>query len=137
MEETYKSDDIRWKQRFSNYKKALSQLQKFIQKGELTELEEQGLIKAFEYTYELSWNVLKDYMVYQGSQLITGSRDAIREAFSAGIIEEGEVWMDMFKSRNKTVHTYNEETATEIVNAVFNVYNKLFLDLEKKMETFL
>ena len=57
--------DIRWQQRFANYKKALAQLKKFIDKGELSDLEKQGLVKAFEYTYELSWNTLKDYLFYQ------------------------------------------------------------------------
>ena len=56
-------EDIRWEQRFSNYRKALNRLQKFIDKSELSELEEQGLIKAFEYTYELAWNTLKDFLV--------------------------------------------------------------------------
>ncbi len=64
MAETNK--DIRWIQRLSNYKKALSQLQKFIDKGDLSNLEEQGLIKAFEYTYELAWTTIKDYLEYQG-----------------------------------------------------------------------
>ena len=58
--------DIRWQQRFSNYKKALAQLSQFIVKGNLSRLEEQGLIKAFEYTFELAWNVIKDYYEYQG-----------------------------------------------------------------------
>ena len=73
--------DIRWEQRFSNYQKALAQLQKFIDKGALSKLEEQGLIKAFEYTYELAWNTLKDFLEYQGQTNIYGSRDAIRNAF--------------------------------------------------------
>jgi hypothetical protein len=67
--------DIRWKQRFSNYKKALLQLTKFIDKGKLNELQKQGLIQAFEYTHELAWNVLKDYLQDQGIQNITGSKD--------------------------------------------------------------
>ncbi|VAW37997.1 Protein of unknown function DUF86, Caur_2869 group, partial [hydrothermal vent metagenome] len=76
--------DVRWLQRFDNYQKALTQLTKFIAQGDLNELEEQGLIQAFEYTYELGWNLLKDYLLYQGTQNIYGSRDAIREAFSVG-----------------------------------------------------
>jgi hypothetical protein len=60
------SEDVRWLQRFSNYNKALAQLEKFVQKEELSDMEEQGLIKAFEYTYELAWNTLKDYLEYQG-----------------------------------------------------------------------
>ena len=82
--------DIRWQQRFANFRKALSQLRKFVDKGELTELEEQGAIQAFEYTYELGWLVLKDFLEYQGLTDIFGSRDAIRKAFQAGLIEDGE-----------------------------------------------
>jgi len=65
--------DIRWKQRFSNYQKALAQLTKFIDKGDLNELEEQGLIQAFEYTHELAWNLLRDYLRDQGAQNIANS----------------------------------------------------------------
>ena len=71
------NEDIRWKQRFSNYKKALAQLTKFIDEDELNELEKQGLIKAFEYTHELAWNLLKDYLQDQGIQNITGSKDSV------------------------------------------------------------
>lgn len=127
-------DDIRWEQRFSNYRKALSQLKKFIVKGDLNDLEQQGLIKAFEYTYELAWNTLKDYLAYQGITDITGSRDAIRESFRIGIISNGETWMEMLKSRNLTSHTYNEDTADEIASAIINSYFNLFIELEKKLQ---
>ncbi len=129
--------DIRWQQRFANYKKALSQLQKFVDKGELSELEEQGAIQAFEYTYELAWLVLKDFLEYQGQVDIYGSRDAIKKAFSAGLIEDGEKWMDAYVSRTKTSHTYNEKTAKEIVSAILTTYFDLFVALEKKMGTLL
>ena len=126
--------DIRWEQRFANYQKALNQLQKFIDKGELSELEEQGLIKAFEYTYELAWNTVKDFLEYRGQTDIYGSRDAIRKAFELGLIEDGEGWMDMLKSRNVTSHTYNEETAQEICQAVVKVYYSLFKQLRIKLK---
>ena len=129
--------DIRWQQRFANFKKALSQLRKFVDKGELTELEEQGAIQAFEYTYELGWLVLKDFLEYQGQTDIFGSRDAIQKAFQAGLIEDGEAWMDAYVSRTKTSHTYNEETAREVVDAVVNTYYGLFTALEEKMEQLL
>ena len=128
-------NDIRWEQRFSNYQKALGQLQKFIDKGELSELEEQGLIKAFEYTYELAWNTIKDFLEFSGQTDIYGSRDAIRKAFELGLIENGESWMDMLKSRNTTSHTYNEEVAEEICQAVFEVYFILFVQLKTKLES--
>ncbi|MCB0193639.1 MAG: nucleotidyltransferase substrate binding protein [Anaerolineae bacterium] len=127
--------DIRWEQRFSNYQKALAQLQKFIDKGDLSELEEQGLIKAFEYTYELAWKTLKDFLEYRGQTDIYGSRDAFRKAFSLDLISEGENWMDMLVSRNKTSHTYNEETAKEIAQAIVNVYHPLFVQLQAKLES--
>ena len=126
--------DIRWEQRFSNYKKALNQLQKFIDKGALSELEEQGLVKAFEYTYELAWNTIKDFLEFKGQSDIYGSRDAIRKAFELGIIEDGESWMDMLKSRNQTAHTYNEEVAEEICQTVFDVYFPLFVQLRTKLD---
>jgi nucleotidyltransferase substrate binding protein (TIGR01987 family) len=100
-------------------------LQKFIDKGDLSELEKQGLIKAFEYTYELGWNTLKDFLTYRGQTDIYGSRDAIRKAFTSKLINDGEGWMDMLQSRNKTSHTYNEETAEEITNAVLTRHNTL------------
>ncbi|MCI5147968.1 MAG: nucleotidyltransferase [Candidatus Electrothrix sp. MAN1_4] len=130
------NEDIRWKQRFSNYQKALRQLQKFIDKGELSELEEQGLIKSFEYTYELAWNTLKDFLEFQGHSDIFGSRDAIRKAFQLGIIEDGEVWMDMIKSRNRTSHTYNEDTAREISRTVISVYYNAFRKMNDRLDIF-
>ena len=127
--------DIRWQQRFKNFQKALAQLQKFIEKGELSELEEQGLIKAFEYTYELAWTTLKDFLEYQGYTDIYGSRDTIRKAYELNIIQDGEAWMDMLESRNKTSHTYNEDTAEEICQAIQNTYYGLFLNMVKKLHS--
>jgi nucleotidyltransferase substrate binding protein (TIGR01987 family) len=126
--------DIRWIQRFTNFQKAFSQLTKFIDKGELSELEEQGLIKAFEYTFELAWTTLKDFLEYRGQSDIYGSRDAIRKAFQLNLIEDGENWMDMLLSRNRTSHTYNRETAEQICQAVKNVYFSLFQQFEKQMQ---
>jgi len=127
--------DIRWKQRFHNYEKALSQLQKFIDKGdELNELEQQGMIQAFEYNFELSWNLIKDYYEYQGVTEIQGSRDAFRLAFNRGLIIDGESWMRMIESRTKTSHTYNEDTANEIVTAILNTYFNLFIELRATMK---
>ncbi len=126
--------DIRWIHRFNNFSKALEQLAKFIEKGELSELEEQGLIQAFEYNYELAWNTLKDFLEARGETNIYGSRDAFRLAFRRGLIEEGEAWMDMIKSRALTTHTYNEETADEIALAIKTVYYNEFVKLQKKLE---
>ena len=126
--------DIRWKQRLANYKKALAQLTKFIDKGKLNELEEQGLIQAFEYTHELAWNLLKDYLQDQGTQNINGSKDAVRAAFKVGLIEDGESWMDMITDRNRTSHTYNQSTAEEIAINIITRFFSLFVMLREKMQ---
>src|SRR5680860_96075 len=131
-------EDIRWIQRFSNFNRALSQLDLAVQLAKeraLSDLERQGLIQAFEFTHELAWNVMKDYFIYQGQDQITGSRDAIRAAFNTGLIDDGKVWMDTIKSRNKTAHTYNEETAQEISSEIINSYLQLFKKFQAKMES--
>lgn len=127
--------DIRWIQRFNHFKKALNQLTKFIEKGKLNELEQQGVIQSFEYTYELAWNTLKDYFEHQGETGIYGSRDAFRLAFKRGLIEDGETWMDMIESRALTTHTYNEDVAKTIADNIFNRYFSEFQTLRTKMES--
>ena len=101
----------------------------------MSELEVQGLIQRFEFTHELAWNVFKDFFEYQGNTDITGSRDATREAFNKGLISDGEGWMEMIKSRNKSSHTYNEEIARDILINVVNWYYRLFLEFKDKMDT--
>ena len=126
--------DIRWIQRFNNFCKALMQLTKFIQKGKLNELEEQGLIQAFEYTHELAWQTLKDFLEYRGNSQLYGSRDATREAFKLDLIHAGEVWMDMIQKRNLTSHTYNEIVAGKIAEAIKTEYFEEFVGLKQKLE---
>jgi nucleotidyltransferase substrate binding protein (TIGR01987 family) len=127
--------DIRWHQRFANFSKALLQLTEFIEKGNaMNKMEEQGMIKAFEYNYELAWNLIKDFYESQGETEIRGSRDAFRMAFKRGSIIEGEQWMDMIESRKKSVHSYDEATAAEIILAIKHDYFDLFKELHKTME---
>lgn len=126
--------DIRWVQRFANYKKALFQLERFIAKGSLNEFEEQGLIQAFEYTHELAWNVLRDYLREQGNFMIHGSRDATREAFKLDLIQDGEAWMDMISDRNRTSHTYNQSVAKSIASNITLRFFPLFLALKSTMD---
>ena len=128
--------DIRWEQRFSNFRRALGRLEKavkLVSEKQLNELEIQGLIQCFEYTYELSWKVLKDYLKYQGNKEIIGARDTITEAFRSGLISDGETWMRMFKHRNETSHEYDETTAILVADAVVTIYYDLFKELETVM----
>ena len=113
--------DIRWTQRLVNFQRALATLQRAIglaQSRPLSELEELGLIQAFEFTHELSWLLLKDFLVDQGVAGISGSRDAVREAVVRQLLPQGDetVWMAMIRSRNLTSHTYNPAVAREIAD---------------------
>ncbi|WP_235189766.1 nucleotidyltransferase substrate binding protein [Methylotenera sp. L2L1] len=128
------STDIRWQQRFSNYQKALAQLTKFIAKNDLNELEEQGLIQSFEYTHELAWKTLKDFLEHSGNAEIFGSKDTTRLAFKLSLIEDGEGWMLMIQDRNQTSHTYNIETARAIVDHIRQRYFLLFQQLETQLK---
>ena len=129
--------DIRWQQRLSNFKEALQQLTEAVDLAAnrpLSMLEQQGLIQAFEFTHELAWNVMRDYARYQGNAAIAGSRDASREAFKMGLVHDGDVWMEMIKSRNQTSHTYNKSIADEIVKRILNNYHAAFKCFLEKME---
>jgi len=133
------NQDIRWQQRYSQFKKAYDQLDsamRLMAERELTPLEKQGVIQAFEYTYELAWNSLKDYLLWQGIGEIVGSRDTIRESFSRGLVEDGDGWMEMLVDRNRTSHTYNEETAESILKNIKKKYHKLFKDLDMRLKQF-
>ncbi|MCG5496968.1 nucleotidyltransferase substrate binding protein [Ectothiorhodospira haloalkaliphila] len=124
--------DIRWQQRFANFNKAHAQLLEALELMEqrpLSKLEKQGTIQAFEFTYELAWNLLRDYILWQGDARVSGSRDAIREAFNRQLISDGHGWMAMLQDRNRTVHTYNEATANEILAHVRQRYAALFREL--------
>jgi nucleotidyltransferase substrate binding protein (TIGR01987 family) len=131
------NQDIRWIQRFHNFKRGFSQLQEAVnltKNRELSLLEKQGLIKAFEFTHELGWNLLKDYLEYQGNQEIRGSRDAIREALKVGLVQDGELWMETIQVRNLTSHVYNEETVQKAYSSILNDYVPLFSRLEVVFE---
>jgi nucleotidyltransferase substrate binding protein (TIGR01987 family) len=130
-------EDIRWKQRFQNYKKALVTVKNAVELAasrELSDLEKQGVIKSFEFTFELAWNVIKDYLEEKGITGITGSRDAVRHAFNNGLIEDGQIWMDMIQDRNTASHEYDEETANELVIEITGTYYPLFTALAEKMK---
>ena len=137
MEKTVSDPDTRWQQRLNHYQQALAQLSdavKLSRQRPLSRIEQQGLIKAFEFTHELAWNVMKDFFEFQGNASIMGSRDATREAFLRGLIADGDGWMEMIKSRNQTSHTYNEETANEITEMVVSSYHALLLAFAAKMK---
>jgi nucleotidyltransferase substrate binding protein (TIGR01987 family) len=134
--------DIRWQQRFANFKKALKKLAEGIELPDtdfsatagLSDIVSEGLIQRFEFTHELAWNVMKDYAVYQGVTEIRGSRDAIRYALKENLIDDSR-WMETINARNLTSHDYNQDTANQMAENIKNIYFKLFCDFETKMES--
>ena len=125
------SEDVRWQQRLDNFLRALQTLRQaaeLVQQRGLSELEKQGLVQGFEFTHELGWNLLKDYLEAQGVTGLIGSKNAVRSAFKNALINEAdaETLMDMIKARNLSSHTYNQETAEEIVAAVLEQFHPTF-----------
>ena len=126
--------DIRWEQRFSNYNKALAQLERFLLKKKLNEMEEQGLIKAFEYTYELAWKTLQDLLKSKGYFDINGPNPVFEKSFHDGYIKDGIGWAKLHRSRNLTSHTYEERTARDVLRGIREEFYLLFKDLQKTLE---
>lgn len=132
--------DIRWKQRFGNYKKALAKLSEGVMllssdngyAAPVSEIMQEGLIQRFEYTLELAWNVMKDYEQYQGITDVQGSRSALRQALALKLITDRE-WMNSVDDRNLSTHDYDRQTAAEIRNKIIKIYYPLFVDFEKTM----
>ncbi|MDZ4713355.1 MAG: nucleotidyltransferase substrate binding protein [bacterium] len=132
------NEDIRWEQRFINYKKALSKLSEVAEDknflSTLSNLEREGLIQRFEYTFELAWKTLQDFLRSKGYTEIAGPNPVIEQAFADGYITNGENWRKMKKSRELSSHTYNEEIANEIAEGVIEIYYNLLKDLEERLE---
>lgn len=134
------NQDVRWKQRFEHFLGAYKQLKnasEIKKERQFSELERQGVIQAFEVTQELSWKVLKDFLEEQGYVDLIGSKNSIKEAFNTGLISNGEIWLDMIKSRNLTSHIYDEEEVLKIIEVIFQDYMSAFEELENKMKNYL
>jgi nucleotidyltransferase substrate binding protein (TIGR01987 family) len=132
--------DIRWKQRFGNYRKALAQLVQGIRlarERQLSALDQLGLVKGCAFTYEVAWYVMKDYLTAKGFTGFMGSKDTFRMAFKEGLIEDGQIWMDMVKDRNLSSHTYDEKNKNDVVSHTIESYCDEFCAFQNKMEFFL
>lgn len=127
--------DVRWKQRFDNFLRAHQTLFEAVELARarrLSPLETQGLIQSFEFTHELAWNVLKDYLEDKGILGLIGSKDAARAAFKNGLIENGDDWMKMIEARNLTSHTYDPKTAEGVAQDIVKRFFPAFESLAKK-----
>lgn len=125
---------MRWKQRLENFKNAHEKLESAASIQNPSDLEKEGTIQRFKFTHELAWKVLKDYLEFEGVTGIVGSRSAVREAFNAGIISNGQIWMNMIESRNRTVHTYQKKILIDEYNKIVNIYVTELKALIKTLE---
>ncbi|HYD21416.1 MAG TPA: nucleotidyltransferase substrate binding protein [Flavipsychrobacter sp.] len=131
------SEDIRWEQRFSNFRKALAKLEVVAHDMEfeaLSELEKEGLIQRFEYTFELAWKTLQDLLEHKGYKDIAGPNPVLAQALKDGYITDEKGWRNMKRSRELTSHTYNNQTADEIAKSVMDTYYTLLVQLAKRLE---
>jgi nucleotidyltransferase substrate binding protein (TIGR01987 family) len=113
--------DIRWKQRFAHFKKAYSLLEQTIAIENPSDAERAGLIQFFEMSYELAWKLLKDFLEEEGFR-VTSPRDTIKQAFQAGLIVDGHIWIEALQDRNLTVHTYEEKIAIAVEKKIRDAY---------------
>lgn len=124
----------RFEERKEDLTKAIERLREALQEPE-TDLVIDGVLHRFEFTFELAWKTMKDYLEYQGITGKIGSpREIIKEAFSAGVIENGETWIDMMLSRNALAHLYDEETSREIYEKIKEEYIQEFVKLINDLE---
>ncbi len=130
--------DIRWIQRYANFHKACSRLlevteaDRFI--DDLSELEVEGLVQRFEYTFELSWKVLQDLLIYKGYEFMLGPNGTLKMAFEDGLISDHDGWRRMAKSRNTLSHIYDEAEVMPIVKLIYTDYAPLLKKLDQNLE---
>ena len=128
------TSDVRWKQRLANFQLAVDQLTEFVTKDSLNKFERQGLIQCFEYTFELGWKTLKDFLE-NGGQTVQSPRAAIQLAFNSGLIKDGHEWIDALQKRNILAHSYNEEYAKQAEELIKKNYFPMLRDACTHMMT--
>lgn len=127
------SPDLRWKQRFQNFEKSLKLLEQALEIKEPDIIQKAGIIQFFEMSFELAWNLLKDYLTEQGFVEIKSPRDAIKKSFEINLIQNGQFWLEMIEDRNRTAHTYDEEKANEMETVIRQKYFPLFRQLYESL----
>lgn len=127
--------DVRWKQRFSNFKKALIQFEEAIAQNSQERLAQEGLIQRFEYTFELAWKCLQDLLQERGLVDIRGPKPVLEQAFQDGLVTEGVLWMEMLRARNEASHIYDEKIFLRIYNQAKDQFAGPLRDLQTKLES--
>ena len=119
------ASDVRWLQRFQNFDLAVALLREPIERGVegLSDLEQEGAVQRFEFALELAWKTLKDYLEHSGKVIQPATpREVVKESFAAGILADGQVWIDMLDHRNLLAHTYDSAIFRSAIQAVEERY---------------
>ena len=130
--------DIRWIQRYSNYHKACGRLLELTGErslDDLSELEVEGLVQRFEYTFEFAWKVLQDLLTLGGFQFMPGPNGVLKTAFEAGYITDHDGWRAMLKSRNVFTHIYDENEILDTVKLIYSDFAPLLKTLDVKLDS--
>ena len=130
--------ELRWIQRFENFKLANANLHETVDRIKNQGLDKiyiMAIIQAFEMSFELAWKTMKDYLEYNGTS-VENPRSTIKESFSQKLINDGQLWIDMMEARNKTSHTYKQEFAQIIAESILNSYIPLLDHLQETLEKF-
>ncbi|MBU0507152.1 MAG: nucleotidyltransferase substrate binding protein [bacterium] len=126
--------DVRWKQRFESFGQALERLEEALEQEAWKELEQDGVIKRFEFTFELAWKTLQDFYEFEGLLNIHGPKQVLKQAFHDGLIADGEGWIEILKDRNLMAHTYDAEASQSLFEKIRNKYFQALCDLYKVLE---
>jgi nucleotidyltransferase substrate binding protein (TIGR01987 family) len=129
-------EDIRWKQRFSNYKKSLLNLDVAVNIKNPDLTQKAGIIQFFEISFELAWKLMKDYLIAQGFNEVNSPRASIKKAFEIELIEDGTTWLEALENRNLSTHTYDEATSDIITKEIRTSYYPIMLHLSDKMSQY-
>jgi len=135
---TTENQDIRWKQRFDNFERAIFLLEHTLQIEEPSDAEMAGLIKFYEMAFELAWKLMKDYLAEDGF-MIKSPRQAIKQAFQSELVADGQIWIDALQDRNLTTHTYNESIALQVIADIrdeyYSVLNQFYHDMKARISS--
>lgn len=122
----------RFEERRREFSNAVQRLKEALEEKE-TDIVIDGVLHRFEFTFELAWKTMKDYLEYVGVIEKTGSpREIIKSAFEYGMIEDGEFWINMMLARNSLSHLYDEEKSREVYKNIKNIYFELLNKLKNK-----
>lgn len=119
----------RWRQRLEDFISAHSRLGTALNQGHFSELERDGVIQRFEFTFELAWKTVKDYLEDQGFKDVGSPKKVLTKAFQEGLLQDGEQWLRMLEDSNSLSHLYKQEMSEKVFQHIKDGYCQSLGDL--------